>query len=274
MCRSGATGQSHRVLTAQAYQAGVRPVRSDREAAMLQVRIAVGLSLAALLAPAASVASQEKTASVIGQLVGRVTRAPIEGATVVLVSTGAVATSDSAGRFRYAGLSPGEHRLEVRAIGYAKGAWTVRLLAGEQQREFELDALTYELPGVVVEARGALGDFERRRAGGGGAGFFFTRADVVGRHARTLGDLMRGVSGVQTSCSRGSCAIVMSRASRGCRPEYYLDGFPASFSVGPDFPITGIYGIEVYRTASEVPAEFRRPELRCGVILIWSDMGR
>src|SRR5690348_5503448 len=133
MCRSGATGQAHRVLPARAYQAGVRPVRSDREAAMLQVRIAVGLSLAALVAPAASVASQEETASVIGQLVGRVTRAPIEGATVVLVSTGAVATSDSAGRFRYAGLSPGEHRLEVRAIGYAKGAWTVRLLAGEQQ---------------------------------------------------------------------------------------------------------------------------------------------
>jgi len=66
----------------------------------------------------------------------------------------------------------------------------------------------------------------------------------------------------------------MSRSSRGCRPEYYLDGFPASSSVGPDFPITGIYGIEVYRTASEVPVEFRRPELRCGVILIWSDMGR
>jgi hypothetical protein len=207
-----------------------------------------------------------------GQLVSRVTRAPIEAATVVHVSTGAVATSDSAGRFRYGGLSPGEHRFEVRAIGFAKSVWIVRLLAGEQRREFELDALTYELPDVVVEARGALGDFERRRAHG--MGFFFTRDEVARRHARTLGDLMRGVSGVQTSCSRGNCAIVMSRSSRGCRPEYYLDGFPASFSVGADFPITGIYGIEVYRTASEVPAEFRKPELRCGVVLIWSDMGR
>jgi hypothetical protein len=43
--------------------------------------------------------------------------------------------------------------------------------------------------------------------------------------------------------------------------------------VGPDFPLTGIYGIEVYRTASETPAEFRKPELRCGVVLIWSRMG-
>lgn len=239
---------------------------------MLQARVAVGLSVAALVVAPSWAPGQAETASVTGQLVSRVTRAPIEGATVVLVTTGAVATSDSGGRFRYGGLSPGDHRFEVRAIGFAKGVWIVRLLAGEQQREFELDALTYELPGVVVEARGARGDFERRRTHG--TGFFFTRAEVEERHARTLGDLMRGVSGVQTSCSRGNCAIVMSRSSRGCRPEYYLDGFPASFSVGPDFPISGIYGIEVYRTASEVPAEFRKPELRCGVILIWSDMGR
>src|SRR6266480_1336027 len=80
--------------------------------------------------------------------------------------------------------------------------------------------------------------------------------------------------GVQTTCGRGSCAIMMTRSARGCRPEYYLDGFPASFSVGPDFQITGAYGIEVYRTASEAPAEFRKPELRCGVILIWSDMSQ
>src|SRR5256884_2906227 len=176
------------LAAAAAYQAGGRPVPSDEEAAMLQVRVAVGLSLAVLLAAPSRAMGQAETASVIGQLVNRATRAPIEGATVVLLSTGAVATSDSAGRFRYAGLVPGEHRLEVRAIGYVKNEWTVHLRAGDQQREFELDALTYQLPGVVVEARGALGDFERRRAHG--TGFFFTRPEVEGRHARTLGDLM------------------------------------------------------------------------------------
>ena len=239
---------------------------------MLHSRVAFVLSLAAVVGTPSWAVGQEETASVVGQLVSRGTRAPIEGAIVVLTSTGDVATSDSAGRFRYSGLPPGEHRLEVRAIGYAKSVWVLHLAAGEQWREFELDVSKYELPGVLVEARGALAEFERRRTHG--SGFFFTREEVERRHARTLGDLMRGVSGVQTNCTRGSCAILMSRSSRGCRPEYYLDGFPASFSVGPDFPVTGIYGIEVYRTASEVPAEFRRPELRCGAILIWSDMGR
>jgi len=239
---------------------------------MLCPRVACALSLAAALAVPGRTAAQQETAGFTGRLVNRETRAPIEGATVVLVGTAGTATSDSAGGFRYTGLSPGDHRLEARAIGYAKGVWVVSLAAGEQSREFELDGLTYELPDVVVEAHGWLAEFERRRAHG--TGFFFTREEIEQRRARTLGDLTRGVPGVQTTCGRGSCAIVMTRSPRGCRPEYYLDGFPASASVGPDFQIMGIYGIEVYRTALEAPAEFRKPELRCGVILIWSDMSR
>jgi hypothetical protein len=239
---------------------------------MLHSRFAFGLSLAAVFGLPSWAVGQEATASIIGRLVSRGTRHPIEGGTVVLVSTGAVVTSDSAGGFQYGGLSPGEHRLEVRAIGYAKSVWVVTLTAGEQRRDFELGVLSYELPGVVVEAHGSPAEFERRRAHG--TGFFFTHDEIERRHARTLGDLTRGVPGVQTTCGRGSCVVLMSRSTRECRPEYYLDGFPASFSVGPDFPITGIYGIEVYRTASEAPAEFRKPELRCGVILILSDMQR
>jgi carboxypeptidase family protein/TonB-dependent receptor-like protein len=225
-----------------------------------------------LVVPACVAAAQERTATMVGRLVNRETRAPVGGATVVLVATGVATISDSAGQFRYGGLSPGFHRLEVRAVGYEKSEWRVRLDAGEQLREFQLDLLSYELPGVDVEAHGRLAEFERRRARG--MGFFFTGEEIERRHASSLSDLMRAVPGVQTTCRRGSCAIQMTRSPRGCRPEYYLDGFPASFSVGPDFPLTGIHGIEVYRSASEAPAEFRKPELRCGVILIWSRMGR
>ena len=238
----------------------------------LDSRFAFALSCVAALGAPVGARAQQGTASIVGRLVSRGTRAPIEGAAVVLVSTGATATSDRDGGFRFGELVPGDHRLEVRAIGYAKSVWLVSLAPGEQAREFELEVLKYELPGVVVEAHGSLAEFERRRAGG--MGFFFTRQEIERRHARTLGELMRGVPGVQTTCGRGSCGIVMSRSARGCRPEYYLDGFPASFSVGPDFPVTGLYGIEVYRTASEAPSDFRKPELRCGVILLWSDMSR
>lgn len=239
---------------------------------MLHRTVAFVLGVAATLGPRASASAQEGTARLIGRLVDRATRAPIEGATVMLTGSGPAVSSDSAGGFRYAGLAPGEHRLEVRAIGYAKGVWLVRLDPGEEAHEFELEGLKYELPEVVVEAHGALAEFERRRARG--TGFFFTRGEIERRQAKTLSDLTRGVPGVQTICGRGSCAILMARTAKGCRPEFYLDGFPGSFSVGPDFPMTGIYGVEVYRSASETPAEFRKPELRCGVIVIWSDMTR
>ena len=112
---------------------------------MLCRRVACVLSLAAALAGPGRTAAQQETATFTGRLVNRETRAPIEGATVVLLGTAGTATSDSAGGFRYAGLSPGDHRLEARAIGYAKGVWLVSLAAGEQSHEFELDVLRYEL---------------------------------------------------------------------------------------------------------------------------------
>ncbi|HXL33551.1 MAG TPA: carboxypeptidase regulatory-like domain-containing protein [Gemmatimonadales bacterium] len=238
---------------------------------MLHSTFAFALSLAATLGVPAWAAAQAVTANLTGRVVNRETRDAVQGARVVLVGTGAAAISDSAGRFRYGGLAPGDHRFEVRAIGYAKGVWLLRLGPGEQQHEFELDVLSYELTGVVVEAHGSLAEFERRRLRG--MGFFFTQEEIERRHAVTLSDLIRGVPGVQTTCRQGSCVILMARSTRGCRPEYYLDGFPASFSVGSDFQVQGIYGVEVYRTASEAPVQYRKPELRCGVILLWSRMG-
>lgn len=236
---------------------------------MLRSWFVCALSIVAALGiPAWAAAGQERTASMVGRVISRETRAPIGGATVVLVTTGVTTIADSLGEVHYAGLAPGSHRFEVRAVGYERSAWRVRLDAGEQLRVFELDLLPYELPSVEVEAHGLLAGFERRRLGG--MGFFVTQEEIERRHASSLSDLMRGVPGVRTTCRQGACVIQMARSTRGCRPEYYLDGFPASFSVGPDFPMQGIYGIEVYRTASETPAEFRKPELRCGVILLWS----
>ncbi len=65
----------------------------------------------------------------------------------------------------------------------------------------------------------------------------------------------------------------MSRSSRRCRPEFYLDGFPASLATGPNFPALGVKGVEIYLSPVETPPEFQRPNLRCGVIVIWTRSG-
>jgi len=81
---------------------------------------------------------------------------------------------------------------------------------------------------------------------------------------------MRTVPELLTTYSSRSCIVRMLRGTRPCLPEYFLDGFPATFATGPDFPVSQIRGVEIYRNHFEAPAEFQRPNLSCGVIAIWT----
>ncbi len=59
-------------------------------------------------------------------------------------------------------------------------------------------------------------------------------------------------------------------ASGDALGQFFLDGFPATNAVGWDFPVRTVRSVEVYRSLFEVPPEFQRSNLRCGVIAIWS----
>ncbi|MCU0626706.1 MAG: hypothetical protein MUF21_09530, partial [Gemmatimonadaceae bacterium] len=52
-------------------------------------------------------------------------------------------------------------------------------------------------------------------------------------------------------------------------PLYFIDGFPTGADL-LDMPIGDVGGVELYRGASEVPAEFLRDGASCGVIAISS----
>ena len=64
--------------------------------------------------------------------------------------------------------------------------------------------------------------------------------------------------------------------SNRCRPSIYIDGYKAH----PDFfstplPVDWVYAIEVFRTASNTPVEYRDSDqevARCGTILVWTVM--
>jgi hypothetical protein len=66
----------------------------------------------------------------------------------------------------------------------------------------------------------------------------------------------------------------MMRTPRGCQPDIFLDGFPANLSTPPNAPAGDIVAVEVYRSLSETPAEFLRPDNRCGAIVIWTRTGQ
>jgi len=224
----------------------------------------------------ASNAGAQTAAAVRGVLVQRDSRTPVDGARIAVVGTPLTTTTDVQGRFELPGIPAGIHLLQARAVGFVVGTWLIQLNDGQSLRDtLELEALAVALTAVTVVANASdwrsEAAFERRR--NSGVGVFMTREEIRQRHPASVSDLMRSVPGVLTNCrGRGGCIVLMTRSTRPCQPEYFLDGYPATLSTGSSFPIdlAAIRGVEVYRNQSETPAEFQRPGLRCGVIAIWT----
>jgi hypothetical protein len=229
--------------------------------------------------PLSALAAQSGTAAIVGQLVDRQSREPVGGARIGVLGVATELASDSAGRFRHAGLASGTYVIQVRAIGYAAASWIVDLGEGEVHAEvFELERLPYLLDPQLVERAPSFSarrrnDFERRRAAG--RGYFVTEDEIKRENPRSLGDLLRHVPGVRMQCrgSMAGCTVRMARAPRECRPDFVVDGFEASNSTSLDMPTIGIIGIEIYRTLSETPLQFLRADNQCGTIIIWTQSG-
>ena len=214
-----------------------------------------------------------------GQVVDLLSRAPVGGAFVQFLGTKHQTATDSAGRFAQGDLGPGIYVLQVRAIGYSTGSLVLRLGNGEAvETLFEMEQAGTQLDPVTVEAPAAPTDrrligFEERRSRR--QGVFFTAEQIEASHASTLLDLLRGIPGVRLSCRSQACVVQMTRGAKatGCTADWVVDGISATLSGSPHIPIVGITGIEIYRSVSEAPAEFLKPDSRCGIIVLWTKSG-
>jgi hypothetical protein len=206
--------------------------------------------------------------------------AALGGARLRVVGAALVAVSDDSGTFRLPLAAGGRLRLEVRRLGYAAETLVVAVRAsGESRLPIVLTRLTAEqLPELRIASAtaGKMSGFERRRAHG--VGSFITREEIEARHPQRVSDLLRYTSGVyvgQESSSQRNAEVGMRRSMGNsqlapCEVQYYVDGqYYAGGSVD-DFPPVTIQGIEIYRSASEIPAEFRARDATCGVIAIWT----
>jgi hypothetical protein len=226
-------------------------------------------------------AQRARGGDLICHIVNKTTREPIAGVHVQLVGTRVAAFTDSAGTIAMRGLPSGTPiSFQARAVGFRMASFEITLPSGTQiERVLELDPQAIGLDTVVVATTPTnnwrtINGFELRRTRG--IGYFITKEMIDERQANILRDLLVVVPGVLTSCRGpgGSCQVQMLASGKNCTPEWFLDGFPATQAVGPDFPIQRIRGIEVYRSIFEVPPEFQRAELRCGVIAVWTNMER
>jgi hypothetical protein len=221
-----------------------------------------------------AVQAQGATASIRGQVVEQGTGTPVFGARVTLVGTTKAATSDSAGRFGFQGLTAGLYVVQVSDIGFTKGIYQLEIGDGEAvSRVFELTPRTYGLEPLTVEARRRLQsrryeEFNQRMARG--LGTFITADQIAKRDPSNVMDMLRTVRGVRAECAASDCIVKFSGQPTGCQPKYVLDGMPSDSRIAQSLSPRDMYGIEVYRGASEIPAEYGGIDAACGVIVIWT----
>ena len=239
-----------------------------------------------------------------GRIVGRITDGrtdrPVESADVVLVGDDENRLSDGDGRYAFANLAPGVYRIDVKHLAYetleqivnVPGNRTVEVDFGLSADPIEVEPLVVS---VVRDKRLEVkGYYERREMGERvGNGVFFNQEEIRRSGAARVTQLLNRVNGIRIDCSGGprqnNCKVMMtqgnpslsSRAQGGCvNSNVYVDGVRVirDTSASPESidafvsPFE-IVGMEVYRTASELPAEFGGSVGRCGAIVIWTGSG-
>jgi len=139
----------------------------------LAVCAALGIALA-FPAPAAHAASVHRptanaiarraAATIVGQVVDSASRAPVVGASVLVQGTPLGTVTDSAGRYRIAGVAQGAQTIIARRVGYAPKRRTVTVgTDGELTVDFALAPAATSLSEVIVT--GTAGGQQRRELG-------------------------------------------------------------------------------------------------------------
>lgn len=251
------------------------PSRGNRWKAKAQRAVAVN----ALLVLGAGAGMAQQGGRVVGVITSQATGQPVAGALILVHSTHHTSRADSLGRFRLDSLGTGQRSLEARAIGYEPESLSVMLSEGIAVRlSVALRPVVQRLPGVSVDedalaARdGRMQGFWRRRSAGFGK--FLTRSDIERRDARESRDLLRGIPGLRLV---GDRVTMTTGTSRSCVVQYYVDGLHVvspSLEVLAQFRPRDLEGLEVYRGPAETPLEFSRGGAECGVIAIWTRVGR
>jgi hypothetical protein len=238
------------------------------------------LGSALLFGPALAMA-QSHTGAVVG-LVRDSTGKRLDQAIIRLIDASdriSPITSDDSGSYRMSGIGPGSVQLFARRIGYAPETLSVVIVEGQVQRvDFVLTSVPVELQAALIRAdptRGKMGPFNTRRARG--IGSFVTRSEIEKRQANSVSELLRYIPGVGViQRMAGEPQPIQMRRSPStssqnkCAVAMYVDGQPYPNGNVDDFPPLSIEGIEVYKSASEIPADFRTRDSMCGLIAIWT----
>jgi hypothetical protein len=197
------------------------------------------------------------------------------------------------GTFTLTQLPAGTQAIELRAIGYAPRRLTLELATGEQRR---VDVVMergsgQSLAPVTIVGRG--GSFDRTGFAArmkAGVGEFITQEQIERRRVFDATQLLYFVRGafvvvggtesvvtfprpVGAGISQTGGALSEKGIPTRCLPAYWVDGFFVGGEPGDVNKVVRpheIRAIEVYVDPATAPALYRRPEIPCGVVLIWT----
>ncbi len=240
-----------------------------------------GFALSAIAAVALTVPTPSAAQTVRGKVaVINIGDAIPKAAVMLLGESGAayaVALTDSLGEFTLHADAPGRFFLQVHRLGYNNAvSGTLELTEGRtievrvnlRPDAFMLDAVT--ILGRAPQSR-ELRDFVRRRRLKL-VRWSFSREEIDQLHAGHVEDIVMQVPGAQIRGGLTNRRVTLN--VRACTPQVYVDGFEERGSFfNSAFPVSWIDAIEIFRTASETPAEYRDPNYKiaqCGTILIWT----
>ena len=234
-------------------------------------------------------------------------RPPLPGVEASIPKLGRAALSDSSGRFRLKELPAGEHLIVLRAIGFRSESSVVMI---DRDEVVSWDVALTRTTGTVLPERvvtapedrppAKLREFTERQKRG--IGQFINREQLAKAEGglRQTGDLVAVLPGVRVrrggtrvwvasarAINAGKCVFCKGGVSKldyelGARPacylDVYLDGLLVFDSAHPEnglFDVNMLQpehlaGIEVYTSASQIPAKYNRTAGGCGVVLIWT----
>jgi hypothetical protein len=234
-----------------------------------------------------------RPAGVIDGAVSDSMLAPLPMAEVSVLRTPLRIFTNPQGRFRITDVAAGQYILIVRRIGFQPISQVIEV--GEKDTlhvSYELSRLPKNLLDTVrvIAERTTqdLRDFEQRRLRG--VGEFLTREQIVRRGSLELVDLMRGFRSIsiaedpskggglpeQIAYNKRDYGNFLTKGPGACPMEVVVDGvnMPSGFDLNLGPLVSQIAGIEVYGGPSTAPSQFQGMDRRCGLILIWTRVGK
>jgi len=287
----------------------VRPVRLGSPDSRLPIRRVNVISQFAvtLVFVAHSLAAQSPIApgSIRGTTVdlsGKI----VSGVEITVIDLNRSAQTTGGGWYVFDTISPGNHQLRARRVGYETVSLSLQVLSNDvTSADIVMKPLVVQLTPVLVadkirDTRGAPLEFAQRAATGQGT--YFTSADIEKLRPHRVSELLRRVSGIKVlpngeifsgrgittintrACEHGMPVyvdrILVGGGSEGDpasitddalgRKADFMSPTSASRSAVDGIKPENIAGIEVYNGPATAPSTISGTTSSCGVILIWT----